>query len=141
MAGFVDLVCIEGPDDGMRFTLEVGTYRVIGRQGDPSDSTVQMTRDGDRMLDADQQRVVDSVASRGIRTRFKKRGADILVDDGSVSRTHAVVFADDSGTSVADLMSTNGTKVNGAPIEDVDLSDGDVIQIGQTKLRLTLDAT
>lgn len=141
MSGFVDLVVIEGPDDGMRFTLEVGTYRVIGRQGDPSDSTVQMTHEGDRMLDADQQRVVDSVASRGVRTRFKKRGADILVDDGSVSRTHAVVFADATGTSVADLMSTNGTKVNGGPIEDVDLKEGDVIQIGQTKLKLVEDVS
>lgn len=137
MSGFIDLIVIEGPDDGMRFTLEAGTYRVIGRQGDPSDSTVQMTTDGDRMLDPEQQRVVDSVASRGVRTRFKKRGADILIDDSSVSRTHAVVFADDSGTSVADLMSTNGTKVNGTPIEDIDLHEGDLVHVGQTKMKVT----
>ena len=135
MTGFVDLLVIEGPDDGMRYTLESGTYRVLGRLGDPSDSTVQMDREGDRLLDPEQQRVVDSMASRGVRTRFKKRGADILVDDGSVSRTHAVVFADEHGASVADLMSTNGTKVNGSPIDDVDLQDGDVIQVGQTKLK------
>ena len=136
MSDFVDLLAIEGPAEGMRYTLESGTYRVLGRTGDPTDSTVQMNRAGDRLLDPDQQRLLDSVASRGVRTRFKKRGADILVDDGSVSRTHAAVFADETGASVADLMSTNGTKVNGAPIDDVDLREGDVIQVGQTKLRV-----
>lgn len=136
MGGFVDLIVIEGPDDGMRFTVEAGTYRVIGRMGDPTDSTVQMTKEGDRALDADQQAVVDHVAARGVRTRFKKRGADILVNDGSVSRTHAVLFADAEGVSVADLMSTNGTKVNGRPIGDTDLQEGDVMHIGQTKLKI-----
>lgn len=124
----------------MRFTIEFGTYRVLGRAGDPTNSTLQMTHDGDRALDTDQLAVVDSVldgrASRGVRTRFKKRGADVLLQDQGVSRTHAMVFADADGVSVADLMSTNGTKVNGAPISDVDMHPGDVIQIGKTKLAL-----
>lgn len=139
MAGFVDLLIIEGPDVGMRFSIESGTYRVIGRQGDPSDSTVQMTREGDRALDPDQQAVVDQVTARSVRTRFRKRGADILVDDTSVSRTHAAVFVDEAGVSVADLMSTNGTKVNGAPILDTDLAAGDVLQVGKSKFKIDRD--
>jgi pSer/pThr/pTyr-binding forkhead associated (FHA) protein len=71
-----------------------------------------------------------------VRTRFKKRGADILIADGSISRTHALIFVDQSGISVADLMSTNGTKVNGAMIGDADVSPGDVVQVGQSKLRI-----
>ena len=140
MAQFVDLFVLEGEERGMRFTVEFGTYRVLGRAGDATDSTLQMTREGDRALDSDQLAVVDTVldgrASRGIRTRVKTRGADILLQDQGVSRTHAMVFADAEGVSVADLMSTNGTKVNGGPISDVDMKPGDVLQIGKTKLAL-----
>jgi len=140
MAKFVDLVVKEGPAAGMRFSVEVGTYRVLGRAGEGTDSTLQMNRDGDRLLDDEQQAVVDGVVasrkSRGLRTRFQKRGADILLDDGNVSRTHAMVFADDDGASVADLMSTNGTKVNGKQIRDVDLLPGDILQVGKCKLAL-----
>ena len=135
MTLFIDLLVIEGSDKGMRYTVEAGTYRVIGRSGDQSDSTIHLTRDGDRFLDADQQALVEEMfqsrASRCLRTRIRRRGSDILIDDTSVSRTHAVVFADTEGVSVADLMSTNGTKVNGTPIHDMDLQPGDVIQIGK----------
>lgn len=138
MSRFVDLEVIDGPDKGMRYTVEEGTYRVLGRAGDDMSSTVQMNRDGDRALDPDQEALVEGMfrnrQSRGLRTRFKKRGADILLQDGSVSRTHALVFVDADGISVADLMSTNGTKVNGAPITDVDVAEGDVVHLGQTKM-------
>ncbi|MCP4500601.1 MAG: FHA domain-containing protein [Deltaproteobacteria bacterium] len=141
MARFIDLLVKEGPAEGMRYSVEVGTYRVLGRAGETVDSTVQMTQEGDRLLDADQKKVVEGVVasrkSRGLRTKFKKRGADILLDDNSVSRTHAMIFADEDGTSVADLMSTNGTKVNGSLISDVDLNEGDVLQLGKCKLALS----
>ncbi len=140
MARFVDLVVVEGPDQGMKYTIEEGAYRVVGRAGDPTDSTVHLTKEGDRLLDADQQALVDQLvtsrSARGARTRFRTRGADILIDDESVSRSHAVVFADREGVSVADLMSTNGTKVNGTPVGDVDLQSGDVLHVGQTKFKV-----
>lgn len=138
MARFVDLVVVEGPDKGMRFTVEEGTYRVLGRAGDDFTSTIQLNRDGDRMLDPEQEAVVEGLfkarESRGVRTRFRRRGADVLLADTSVSRTHALVFVDAEGISVADLMSTNGTKLNGAPITDADVEEGDVLHVGKTKL-------
>jgi pSer/pThr/pTyr-binding forkhead associated (FHA) protein len=141
MARFIDLEVLSGPEQGMRWSIEDGTYRVIGRAGDDNESTVQLNRGGDRMLDPDQKAVVegmlDARADRGVRTRFKRRGTDILLHDGSVSRTHALIFVDQSGISVADLMSTNGTKVNGAPISDVDVLAGDMVQIGQSRLKVT----
>lgn len=140
MAQFYDFVVIDGPDRGMRYSIEAGTYRVIGRASDDNESTVAMTTTGDRMLDADQQALIEGMAKkageRAVRTRFKKRGSDILVHDDSVSRTHAALFADESGVSVADLMSTNGTRVNGAPTSDVDLAAGDVVHVGKTKFQL-----
>lgn len=141
MARFVDLEVLSGPEEGMRYTVESGTHRVLGRAGDDTESTVQMNKEGDRVLDPDQQAVVEGVLDaredRGVRTRFKRRGPDILLADGSVSRTHALIFVDDSGISVADLMSTNGTKVNGARVNDLDVQPGDVVQIGQTKMKVS----
>lgn len=141
MTRFVDLEVLSGPEQGMRWSVEDGTYRVLGRAGDDTESTVQLNRAGDRMLDSDQRAVVegmlDARADRGVRTRFKQRGPDILLHDTSVSRTHALIFVDESGISVADLMSTNGTKVNGAAITDLDVHPGDVMQIGQSRLRVS----
>jgi pSer/pThr/pTyr-binding forkhead associated (FHA) protein len=140
VARFVDLVAIEGPDKGMRYTVEEGTYRVLARAPDERQSTLQMTPDGDRALDREQEQLVDDVfkgrQSGGTRTAAKKRGPDIVLRDGSVSRTHAMVFVDKKAASVVDLMSTNGTKVNGTVVKDVDIAAGDVIHLGKTKLRV-----
>jgi pSer/pThr/pTyr-binding forkhead associated (FHA) protein len=139
MARFVDLIAIEGPDKGMRFAIEEGTYRVLVRVQDEQQSTVQMTDGGDRALDKQQESVVDEHLgrrSRGGRMHMKRRGPDIVLHDGSVSRTHALVFVDAESASVVDLMSTNGTKVNGGPIKDTELREGDVVHLGKTKLRV-----
>lgn len=138
MARFVDLLAVEGPDKGMRFSIEENTYRVLARASDERSSTLQMTADGDRALDKDQEQLVDEALSmrRGLRTQFKKRGPDIVLRDGSVSRTHALVFVEKGAVSVVDLMSTNGTKVNGNLVKDVDVQEGDVIHIGKTKLKI-----
>lgn len=142
MARFVDLVAVEGPDKGMRYSVEEGTYRVLARASDDSQSTLQMTPEGDRALDKEAQARVEELglitpdrAGRS-RTGFRKRGPDIVLKDGSVSRTHALVFVDKDTVSVADLMSTNGTKVNGGVVADVDLKEGDVVHVGKTKLKI-----
>ena len=140
MARFVDLVAVEGPDKGMRYSIEEGTYRVLARAQDDSTSTLQMTPDGDRALDKEAQQKVDEMFSGRspgrARTGFRKRGPDIVLKDGSVSRTHALVFVDKDVVSLADLMSTNGTKVNGGLVSDVDLREGDVVHVGKTRLKV-----
>lgn len=139
MARFVDLVAIEGPEQGMRWSVEEGAFRVIARAEDQRNSTIQMTPDGDRALDKDQAQLVDNYfQTRGTQSRrgFKKRGPDIILRDGSVSRTHALVFVDKDGASIVDLMSTNGTKVNDQPVRDVDVKPGDVVWVGKSKLAI-----
>jgi pSer/pThr/pTyr-binding forkhead associated (FHA) protein len=61
--------------------------------------------------------------------------ADLLLDDTSVSRRHAIIVARGSRARLLDDRSLNGTFVNGRRIENVDLRDGDIIIIGRFELR------
>jgi len=63
---------------------------------------------------------------------------DIVLEAATVSRYHALLLSDADGLLLIDLESTNGTFVNGAPIqpdEPVRLADGDVIQVGEVVAR------
>jgi hypothetical protein len=60
--------------------------------------------------------------------------ADIPLDDQSVSRRHAILFARPSGIRVLDDRSANGTFVNGRRITEAVLRDGDVLVIGRIVL-------
>ncbi|HJS25985.1 MAG TPA: DUF3662 and FHA domain-containing protein [Actinomycetota bacterium] len=59
---------------------------------------------------------------------------DVVVDDAGASRQHAEVRRTDEGFALTDLGSTNGTLVNGSPIRERLLEDGDRITIGETIL-------
>jgi pSer/pThr/pTyr-binding forkhead associated (FHA) protein len=61
--------------------------------------------------------------------------ADLRLDENSVSRRHALLVDGPSGPRVLDDRSSNGTFVNGRRVEQVDLSDGDVIVLGRVVLR------
>jgi hypothetical protein len=59
---------------------------------------------------------------------------DIALPDANISRQHAELVAEGSGWTLGDLNSTNGTFVNGAPVQRVRLRDGDVIALGVSEL-------
>lgn len=60
---------------------------------------------------------------------------DLVINDSFVSHEHACISKSKHNYLLADLNSTNGTLVNGQPIEEeIALADGDVIQIGAVTL-------
>jgi hypothetical protein len=61
--------------------------------------------------------------------------ATVRVSDTSASRRHAEIRPAGGGWAVVDLGSTNGTRVNGAPITERRLQDGDTITVGDATLR------
>jgi tetratricopeptide (TPR) repeat protein len=65
------------------------------------------------------------------------RGADnaLVIADISVSRRHARIEERASAWVVIDEGSGNGTRVNGAPIREQRLHDGDEIAVGGTRVR------
>lgn len=60
--------------------------------------------------------------------------SDVVVDDAGASRQHARIRRTDAGFVLTDLGSTNGTMVNGEPIQEHVLEHGDRITIGETEL-------
>lgn len=63
------------------------------------------------------------------------QGTVLLLADTKVSSRHARIVRRGPVWRLTDLGSTNGTTVNGRRIEDEELTDGDVIGVGQTIMR------
>jgi len=62
-------------------------------------------------------------------------GAELHLDESSVSRRHAILVPRSTGARILDDRSANGTFVNGRRIQQADLHDGDVIVLGRVVLR------
>jgi pSer/pThr/pTyr-binding forkhead associated (FHA) protein len=66
--------------------------------------------------------------------------ADVVLTDPTVSRRHMELRMDGSTVVVEDLESSNGTSVNGEPIEiPTRLAAGDRIGIGSTELEVVVE--
>ena len=59
---------------------------------------------------------------------------DLVLADGRVSRHHARVTGRRGTLVYTDLGSTNGSRVNGAPVGELVLGAGDRIELGDTVL-------
>ena len=66
-------------------------------------------------------------------------GCPLPLHDLRVSWRHATIAPDGDGYLLADMQSTNGTRVNGVPVvEERMLRDGDKISVGETVVRFSL---
>jgi uncharacterized protein YbaR (Trm112 family) len=147
-------VIVEGKNKGERIDLEKGTCRALGRSLDDAERTKIFAVDAAVTLDDASKKVVMQYLSKqfhkddGARTapRAKAMGTeslggfvrenDVQLKDTAISRLHAMLFYDDSGLiGILDLVSKNGTFVNGAEVESKILKKGDLITVGGTKIR------
>jgi len=60
---------------------------------------------------------------------------DVMIDDTKCSRRHARLIVEGGVVEIEDLESSNGTLLNGKPVERRMLRTGDEIQIGKSVLR------
>jgi pSer/pThr/pTyr-binding forkhead associated (FHA) protein len=65
---------------------------------------------------------------------------DVVVGDPATSGHHGRIEVRAGAFWISDLGSTNGTLVNGEPVIEKQLNDGDMIAIGQNTIRFTLEA-
>lgn len=66
----------------------------------------------------------------------RKECADIILEDGSISRIHAKIYEDRDEIYLQDLNSTNGTYINGLALENneiVKLKKGDEVAFGNLR--------
>jgi hypothetical protein len=61
---------------------------------------------------------------------------DVTISDGRVSRHHARIVAEGDGFAIEDLHSSNGTFVDGAPVQRARLHAGASIVLGETVLEI-----
>jgi adenylate cyclase len=62
--------------------------------------------------------------------------SDLPIYDPTVSRNHAELQLTDGGVRIKDLGSSNGTFVNGSPIEEATAVNGDVVTFGRVAFRV-----
>ena len=65
---------------------------------------------------------------------------DVVVGDPATSGHHGRIEVRNGFFWISDLGSTNGTLVNGEPVIEKQLADGDMVAIGQNTMRFTLEA-
>ncbi len=142
---------VEGKNKGTKIEVDKGTCRAIGRSLDDAERTKFFSVDAAATMDDNSKKLVMQYLSRqfqqggGAVSRKVEgresyggfvRANDFQVRDSAVSRLHAMIFFDGSGAiGILDLVSRNGTFVNGAEVESKALKKGDLITIGGTKIR------
>lgn len=80
------------------------------------------------------RKIDELLLTRNIMTIGRKLDNDIRLEDTTVSSHHARLLLKDSGIFVEDCDSTNGTLVNGIPVQNRRLKSGDVVVIGKYTL-------
>lgn len=110
--------------------------------GGPSDAPTQITQGRASIT------VTLHLEDGSGRTFRLQRGSNLLgrgqdaafrLPDTGVSRQHADVRFDGREALLSDLGSTNGTTVNGGPVQDWQLADGDVIRVGHSEITVRFD--
>ena len=69
----------------------------------------------------------------------RSRHSDLCIDHPSISETHCEVYVDPMMVQVTDMGSTNGTFINGSPIQKGELSNGQILQVGSLTLLLEME--
>lgn len=152
--------CGQANPDGARFCSHCGIPLVRGGGERPGESTSTISLGGADLAEAElEEPLADAAAIEalpaGTALLIVKRGpnagsrflldsdlttagrhpeSDIFLDDVTVSRRHAEFYRHPGGFTVRDVGSLNGTYVNRERIEEVELSDGDEVQVGKFRL-------
>ena len=115
-------------------------YSTAGRVREPLEERTAAPPPRQGLLLLDGRRIV---LGRDGATLGRSRDCEVVLSDQNVSRRHAAVqphAASTYGWAVADLGSTNGTKLNGRRVEQATpLEPGDRIEVGTTELRFELE--
>ncbi len=116
-------------------TQETGTLpKVPDRERRRAARTLPRLAPGRYVAIEDGDDVVLIEVDREIMHIGRSPSSEIVLDDASVSRRHALIGRRGERTMIFDDRSRNGVHVNGARISDAELRDGDTIVCGHVKM-------
>jgi hypothetical protein len=118
---FVGMVTVELYTDA---NVSTGTFRLDAEVAEGGTSAGVVTPDGTRVAIGDQPVRIGRAAD-----------CDLVLADPTVSKHHVELQRRGTDVVLTDLGSTNGTRVNDAPIRQAVLADGDQIHVGAVMLR------
>lgn len=138
----------EGPSSGVTLKLPLGSCTAIGRSIDDVNKTQVFSLESAVPLDDFTKKLVLNYLSKKMGKSISpitslnlkgdigsfKRLPDMVLNDPAISRLHAMLFFDESGAGILDLVSRNGTYVNDQEVESKSLKEGDEIELGATKI-------
>jgi pSer/pThr/pTyr-binding forkhead associated (FHA) protein len=78
----------------------------------------------------------DLILRKPVTTLGRALDNDVVLEAGDVSRHHARLEFASGKLRLSDMGSTNGTKINGKPIQSQAVSPGDELSFGTLRMRL-----
>jgi pSer/pThr/pTyr-binding forkhead associated (FHA) protein len=117
-------------------TQETGTIpRVVERDRRHALATLPQLAPGRYLGIEDAGEIVLLPLTADVMHIGRSPAADIVLDDSSVSRRHALLARRGAETVILDDRSLNGLRVNGERVTEAILRNGDLIVLGQVSLR------
>ena len=117
-------------------TQETGTLaRIPERERRRASLTMPRLSPGRYLAIEDGADVVLLALDRDLTHIGRSPSSDVVLDDASVSRRHALITRRGERTVILDDRSRNGVHVNGVRVSEADLHDGDLIACGHIALR------
>ena len=117
-------------------TQETGTLpRIPDRERRRASLTMPRLAPGRYLAIEDGDEIVLLPLSKELVHIGRSPAADIVLDDASVSRRHALVARRGEQTVILDDRSLNGVAVNGTRVGEAVLNDGDAVAVGRVQLR------
>jgi pSer/pThr/pTyr-binding forkhead associated (FHA) protein len=117
-------------------TQETGTLpRIPDRERRRASLTMPRLAPGRYLAIEDSADVVLLPLDRELTHIGRSPSSEIVLDDASVSRRHALITRRGDRTVILDDRSRNGVHVNGARVSEADLHDGDIVVCGHITLR------
>jgi hypothetical protein len=86
------------------------------------------------VLSTDGQVIDRQTLTRRLTIVGRHSPATVQIANRSVSNSHCALFVDAGQLWVVDLLSSNGTRLSGAPIESARLSEGETLRLGRIDL-------
>jgi len=134
---------VSDQEGGFQFSLTPGSCRIVGRQTEALSKDQVFNADFTVSLDEPIRKLIQNTLELRYGKKVGgpsffdfgpfKRLPDVLLYDNSVSRLHALFFYDEEGMGVLDLVSQEGTFVNGKEVEMSDVAVGDEVILGRMK--------